>query len=471
VNGFRWLSRTGAQHRRGAWKIKTPITKSPSKQTGAANTAIGDSDRERLFATFIVVGLFFIVTFEIYGYIDNHPIYALLDGITAVVIFLTYFTLQHVLKLHIIAVWATVLENTICLGVLFYIGGMNGADYLWSYSVALFAVFLIGKRSGLILSALYIVFLLIISVFHASLPYAYAYPYRMLLRFFAVLVLTFVLTWFFEASRNRAEKKLLEQNISLNKALADLESATQAQQVLAKQLERSNHELQQFAYIASHDLKEPLRKVVAFGDRLKTKFADTIGETGKDYLERMQNATVRMQDLIDGLLSYSRVTSQGEPFKRVDLNTIAREVLGDLETSIGDKKATVTLSGLPIIEADPMQMRQLLQNLVGNALKYAKHDVPPVVAIDAHVDNGSCTIKVKDNGIGFEQQYAEQIFGVFRRLHGRGSEYDGTGIGLSVCQKIVLRHGGAISANGVSGQGSEFTVTLPLTQERSVASS
>jgi signal transduction histidine kinase len=249
--------------------------------------------------------------------------------------------------------------------------------------------------------------------------------------------------------------RLLRQQLEARRiAEAALESRTQ-------QLGRSNKELEQFAYIASHDLQEPLRKISAFGSRLASKYCDVLGEQGVDYVTRMQNAAVRMQSLIDGLLSYSRVTTKAQPFSRVDLGAIAAEVLVDLETKIKDTGATVRTDVAAVIDADPLQMRQLFQNLVGNALKYHAADVSPIIDIRASLTDKECIITVADNGIGFEQQYAEQIFGVFTRLHGRSSEYEGSGIGLSVCRKIVDRHGGTIGARSEPGKGATFTVCLP----------
>jgi light-regulated signal transduction histidine kinase (bacteriophytochrome) len=252
----------------------------------------------------------------------------------------------------------------------------------------------------------------------------------------------------------------------LNRQLKkELEARRAAEMALA----RSNRELEQFAYIASHDLQEPLRKITSFSSRLVSKYKDTLGEQGIDYLSRMENATVRMQSLIEGLLTYSRVTTKAQPFSSVSLGAIIAGVLSDLETAIRDSGATVTCGELPSVEADPLQMRQLFQNLIGNALKYHAPGVAPAVTVNASCVRSTCTITVSDNGIGFEQKYAEQIFGVFQRLHGRSSEYKGSGIGLSVCRKIVDRHGGTITARGELDKGATFTVQLPLRQKQDEA--
>jgi PAS domain S-box-containing protein len=239
-----------------------------------------------------------------------------------------------------------------------------------------------------------------------------------------------------------------------------------------RQLEQSNRELESFASVASHDLQEPLRKIQSFGERLKAVSAGALGPDGQDYLERMQSAAARMRRLIEDLLAFARVTSKAQPFARVELATITRDVLGDLEVTIEQTKAIVTVGDLPVLEADPTQMRQLLQNLLSNALKFRREDVAPHISIESSVDKeaGRCELRVRDNGIGFEEKYAERIFNLFQRLHGRG-KYEGTGLGLAICRKIVERHGGSISARSSPGNGTTFIVVLPLAHpERAGAS-
>jgi PAS domain S-box-containing protein len=242
----------------------------------------------------------------------------------------------------------------------------------------------------------------------------------------------------------------------------------------ASQLQNSNDQLQEFASVVSHDLQEPLRKILAFGDRLETKCADSLSEQGREYLERIQDATRRMQTLIRDLLTLSRVTSQGQPFGPVDLDKIVREVVSDLEIRVEQTHARVEIGVLPVIQADPSQMRQLFQNLLGNALKFQRPGEPPEVVVSSRIlearENNPigtlpgdliCQIVVRDNGIGFDAKYAERIFALFQRLHGRGT-YEGTGIGLAVCRKITDRHGGNIVAKSSEGEGAAFIVTLPV---------
>ncbi len=250
------------------------------------------------------------------------------------------------------------------------------------------------------------------------------------------------------------------------RAHATSREAHRARDRMASRLVASNKELEEFAYVASHDLQEPLRKVMAFGERLEEKFGGALGEQGRDYLGRMTNATRRMQTLINDLLTYSRITTKAQPFQPVDLATVVEEVLSDLETRATDAGARVEVGPLPTVRADGMQMRQLFQNLIGNALKFHKPEEPPVVTIyarqlDRPDGREALDITVQDNGIGFDPRHAERIFGTFQRLHGR-SEYQGTGIGLSVCRKIVERHGGVIQAESEPNKGARFTVTLPL---------
>ncbi|MBN1930490.1 MAG: PAS domain S-box protein [Desulfobacterales bacterium] len=259
--------------------------------------------------------------------------------------------------------------------------------------------------------------------------------------------------------------------------VTDITARKEAEEALKKQaieLARSNSELEQFAYVSSHDLQEPLRKIQAFGERLRAICGDSINDQGRDYLARMQNAAKRMQVLINDLLTFSRVTTMAKPFKLVDLNQVLQAVLLNLELLIEQTKGRIEFDELPTITGDATQMRQLLQNLIGNALKFRRKDVTPVVKIQAQIfksvkkktsENSStsnvCQITIADNGIGFDEKYADRIFGVFQRLHAR-DVYEGTGIGLAICRKIVERHHGDIAAKSIPGKGSTFIVTLPI---------
>ena len=241
----------------------------------------------------------------------------------------------------------------------------------------------------------------------------------------------------------------------------------------AARLERSNRDLEEFAWVISHDLQAPLDKVCAFGERLAESWGESLDAKGRDYLQRMLRATQRMRQLIQDLLAYSRVTTRPNPWSAVDLSQVAREVATDLEVRIEQTGAKLELGPLPVLEADPAQMRQLLQNLLGNALKFHRPGVPPVVSVNADLleEGGSdaqdsrrlCRLTVRDNGIGFDPKYLGRLFTVFVRLHAP-EQYEGTGIGLAICRKIAERHGGSITAQSTPGAGSAFIVKLPVKQ-------
>tara|TARA_B110001454_G_C12723220_1_gene435931 strand:+ start:14358 stop:15506 length:1149 start_codon:yes stop_codon:yes gene_type:complete len=262
-----------------------------------------------------------------------------------------------------------------------------------------------------------------------------------------------------------------EQYVSVRYEITERKLAEERLKIYSKKLEISNQELQDFASIAAHDLQEPLRKIQTFSDRVKVKSKDTISSEAFDYLERVQASAKRMQILINDLLTYSRVTTKANPFSVVSLNKILNQVKSDLEVRIEQTSGSVQIADLPNIEADPTQMHQLFQNLISNALKFHKPNVKPEVTVSASILESStlnkpgkaCLITVTDNGIGFDQKYVDRIFTIFQRLHGR-HEYEGTGIGLAVCRKIVDRHGGIITAKSEPDQGATFSILLPLTQ-------
>jgi light-regulated signal transduction histidine kinase (bacteriophytochrome) len=259
----------------------------------------------------------------------------------------------------------------------------------------------------------------------------------------------------------RSADEVHEANARLALLNEELESTNETLERRARELARSNAELEQFASIASHDLQEPLRKVRTFTEQVRVIEADRLSERGRDYLDRANAAAERMQKLIEDLLKFSRVATHGRPFTSVDLAQVTRDVLEDLEAQIEHSGAMVSVGALPTISADALQMRQLTQNLISNAVKFRREGVTPEVSIDGTVAEDRVQLTVRDNGIGFEPQYARRIFRVFERLHGRG-EYPGTGIGLALCRRIAERHGGTIVADSESGAGATFT--LPMRQ-------
>jgi PAS domain S-box-containing protein len=275
-------------------------------------------------------------------------------------------------------------------------------------------------------------------------------------------------------------QKIIQQTLRDNEELRynqdQLTSSQQQLETNIRELNRSNSELSQFAYVASHDLQEPLRKIQAFSGMLADQYAPVLDATAQDLIQRMQVATGRMQDLIRGLLAYSRLNTETPLFRSVPLNQLLADVLGDLETAINDRKAIIQLSdSLPSVRGNLTQLRQLFQNLFSNALKFTPRDRAPLIQLTSTVLTATqlpqlsgaagnyLAISIQDNGIGFEQKYADRIFSLFQRLHNR-KEYVGTGIGLAVCKKIVDNHNGYIGVQSEPGVGSIFCVYLPLSQ-------
>ena len=275
--------------------------------------------------------------------------------------------------------------------------------------------------------------------------------------------------------------KLKEDEIGNGYAyLGNTQDVTQLKETQRKleekinELNVSNKDLEQFAYVASHDLQEPLRKIRAFGDRLKTRFTEQLEEEGKDYINRMQNAAERMQILIDDLLAFSKVTRQTKAFETVDLNQLISKVLLDLDYTIESSHAKISLTVNEKVEGIAPQLAQVFQNIISNSLKFIKPDTQPQIEITSQTLMGNhlpvvgavahntyCVIKITDNGIGFDESYAGKIFDLFQRLHSR-TEYKGTGIGLAICKKIVENHSGFIFAKSIEGEGASFFIILPL---------
>lgn len=252
--------------------------------------------------------------------------------------------------------------------------------------------------------------------------------------------------------------------------ISERKAAEEKTEVLAQRLKQSNRELRSFATVASHDLREPLRKINAFGGRLQSMIEGKVDDKAEDYLRRILNAADRMVQLIEGLLELAQVDTKGQPFSELDLNHIVSEVLSDLETRIEREDATVHVGDLPTVDGDKLQIRLLLQNLTANALKFHKPGEKPVVHIDAEqfaaAGEEYVRVTVKDEGIGLESEYADKIFQAFQRLHSK-EEYEGSGIGLAICKRIVERHYGEIHCTSKPGEGTTFTVMLPKQQQES----
>lgn len=269
------------------------------------------------------------------------------------------------------------------------------------------------------------------------------------------------------AERIKSEEKINQLNRQLMKNIAWLKA--------------SNEELERFAYVASHDLQEPLRKIILFSDQLSVKYGTLLNDEGKGFIDRIMKATERMRLLIKNILNFSKSISDSESFEDTDLNILLDGILSDLEVSIQQKKAVINISKLPALRVVPGQFRQLFQNLLINALKFSREDAVPQIYIYAEKTQGMqldgiipgkyddyfYNIYVKDNGIGFEQKYATEIFTLFKRLNSY-DKFEGTGIGLSICKKIVEHHKGFISALSEPGHGTTFIISLPVKDTKDV---
>jgi PAS domain S-box-containing protein len=260
-------------------------------------------------------------------------------------------------------------------------------------------------------------------------------------------------------------QKVYEQTLMDNFELKQTQEQLKDNQLMMEkyidELNRSNRELTQFAFIASHDLQEPVRKLLFYSDYLLQKYKGNIDEKGMEYLQNMHSASQRMRNLIQDLLLFSQIHKEKMEFRATDLNVIMNEMLQDLEISIEEKKARLTVDPLPTIQADEVMMRQLFTNIIGNSLKYSKPGQSPEIKVTNREVDGFLEIAFEDNGIGFDEKYVSQIFTLFQRLHTR-ELYEGTGLGLAICRKIVELHNGKISAEAKEGKGATFYVSLPL---------
>lgn len=265
------------------------------------------------------------------------------------------------------------------------------------------------------------------------------------------------------------QKAAASESVRLKKYEQELE-------IKVEELNRSNLELEEFAYVASHDMQEPLRKLTTFGERLRQKCSDQLTEEGIGYLNRMLASAESMRVLIDNLLEFSRVTRMHHPFERKDLNQLLREVCNEMDLEIDEAGVTIVIDTLPFVELIPVQIKQLFSNLLSNAIKFRKPATPLIIRISSSklnktekellklkVSKNYLRIVMNDNGIGFEEAYAERIFQLFQRLHGK-AEYPGSGIGLAICKKIAENHKGLIMAEGVPMQGASFSIILPEKQ-------
>jgi light-regulated signal transduction histidine kinase (bacteriophytochrome) len=247
--------------------------------------------------------------------------------------------------------------------------------------------------------------------------------------------------------------------------LRDITERKNAERLLEsknEELAQSNQELEQFAYVASHDLQEPLRMVSNYTQMIGKRYKDKLDESGQEFIEFAVDGAKRMQALIHDLLEFARVGTRGKAFKPTPIDSVVDDALANLTGAIEDTGAEVVVDDLPTLSVDSGQLTQVFQNLIGNALKFRHEGRTPAVRVSAERNGSGWVISVKDNGIGIDPKYHERIFQMFQRLHGR-EEYAGTGIGLALCKKIVERHGGRIGVDSVAGEGTTFSLSMPET--------
>jgi signal transduction histidine kinase len=278
------------------------------------------------------------------------------------------------------------------------------------------------------------------------------------------------------------EQRLVAINKSLELEIKERKASEEKIKHLNRQLleniaslEQANKDLDRFAFMASHDLQEPLRKIRMFSDRLALRYNDIIDDEGRTNIQRIHKAAERMQNLITDILTFSKISVDSHHFVKTDINALINEVISDLDDEVKARRAVIQVDPIPALDVNPSLIKPLFHNLIGNALKYAQKDGTPIVRITAEIPtplNGRpdsepryCRIYVRDNGIGFDQKYAEEIFGMFKRLH-HNSEFQGTGIGLALCKKIVEQHKGYISARSKVNEGSTFIISLPTEHEK-----
>jgi light-regulated signal transduction histidine kinase (bacteriophytochrome) len=263
-----------------------------------------------------------------------------------------------------------------------------------------------------------------------------------------------------------ARRKIEQSEAELNE---EVRKRTHELNMLNESLQQSNNDLQQFAHVASHDLKEPLRKIKVFSGRLADDPGTVFSPKARMYIEKVNSAVNRMFMMVEGVLNYSMMNAASQTIEPVDLESVFRNIESDLELVIAQKSASLSYAQLPTVEGAAVLIYQLFYNLINNSLKFSKDDEKPRISVSSSIINRNgmqfAQITVEDNGIGFEQEQAQRIFNTFERLNSK-DRYEGTGLGLSLCKRIVQRHGGSIEAYGKEDQGAVFVVELPVKQER-----
>jgi len=368
----------------------------------------------------------------------------------------------------------------------FLTGGVNGTGFVCYYGFPLIACFFLGSKKGAVASGL--ISLPVVVLFLMKTPpsifarYSFDFKLRFTFSFLVVSLFSYLFEYEREkkqeelrSARNDLEKQVEERTSALREAVQSLQRevgerkrAEKALEEKTGELARSNRDLEQFAYVASHDLQEPLRMVTSYVQLLAKRYKTKLDPDADDFIHFAEDGAVRMWRLINDLLTYSRVGIHGKELEPTDCETALRQTLDNLKVAVEENRALVTHDALPTLMADNLQLIQLFQNLIGNAIKFRGSE-PPRVHVSASRNGNGWIFSVRDNGIGIAPEYAKRIFIIFQRLHSR-EKYAGTGIGLSICQRIVERHGGHIWVESELGKGATFYFTLPASKTEPASS-
>jgi signal transduction histidine kinase len=361
---------------------------------------------------------------------------------------------------------------------MFLTGGVNrSGGFIWYYTFPLIVSYILGSKRGAVVTLL--ILLPVIGLFLMKSPPSFfiSYDFDFKIRFISSFFLVFAFSYLFEYSRERnreelqrandeLEKRVDDRTLALQKAIQSLQKEISERRRIEEALEekteelaRSNRDLEQFAYVASHDLQEPLRMVTNYVQLLDRRYKGKLDPDADDFISFAMDGAIRMWKLINDLLAYSRVGTQVKKLEPTDCETVLKHSLDNLKVAIEENEALITHDPLPTVMGDHLQLGQLFQNLIGNAIKFRGKD-PPHIHISASQNGIGWTFSIRDNGIGIAPEYVERIFIIFQRLHNR-EEYPGTGIGLSICKKIVEQHGGRIWVESELGIGATFYFTLP----------
>jgi signal transduction histidine kinase len=363
---------------------------------------------------------------------------------------------------------------------MFLTGGINSTGFVWYYTFPLVAFSLLGSKRGAVATVLILLPAIGLFLMKNPPPFLVNYTFDWKIRFISSFFVVFALSYLFEYSREKNREELrrahdhLEKRVeertsalqeaiqSLQKEISERKRAEEALKEKTEELARSNRDLEQFAYVASHDLQEPLRMVTSYVQLLARRYKGKLDSDADEFIGFAEGGAIRMWKLTNDLLTYSRVGTRSKQLEPTDCETVLNQSLNNLKVAIEENGAVVTHDPLPTVMADNPQLVQLFQNLIGNAIKFRGKE-PPRVHVSAGRNGNGWTFSVRDNGIGIAPEYAERIFIIFQRLHGR-EEYPGTGIGLAICQKIVERHGGRIWVESQVGKGATFHFTLPASK-------